>query len=209
MDYLACLQDNREGYGFIPVSPLQLYTGDPTYYQNTPDIIRLHRIVSQSGKPNYLGSRIPVKSQLKIPAWRKYLHTYWDQHIVDLLEFGFHLDFDRKVKLQSTENNHKSAVQFQDQVDSYIREELSFEAICGPFENKPIDCHISPMMTREKQDSDSRRTIVDLSWPHNASVNSGVSKISYLNMYFTLTYPSIDTIVERIKTLGPGAQLSG
>ena len=85
VDYLACLQDNKEGYGFIPVSPLQLYTGDPTYYQNIPDIIRLHRIVSQSGKPNYLGCRIPVKSQLKIPAWQKYLHTYWDQQIVDLL----------------------------------------------------------------------------------------------------------------------------
>ena len=161
MDCLACLQGNKEGYGSILVSHLQLCTGDPTYYQSIPDIICLHRIVSQSGKPNYLGCRIPVKSQLKISAWRKYLHTYWDQQIVDLLEFGFPVDFDWNVKLQSTENNHKSAIQFQDQVNNYIQEELSFEAICGPFENKPIDCHISPVMTRGKQDSESRT--IDLS----------------------------------------------
>ena len=63
------------------------------------------------------------------------------------------------------------------------------------------------MMTREKQDSDSRRITIDLIWPHNHSVNSGVSKNSYLDTYFTLTYPSIDTIIERIKQFGPGAQL--
>ena len=201
------MRDNKEGYGFIPLSPLRLYTGDLTYYQNIPDIIRLHRIVSQSGKPNYLGCRIPVISQLNITAWRKHLNTSWDQQIVDLLEFGFPLDFDRNIQLQSTELNHKSAIQFKDQVEKYIQEELSFKAICGPFENKPINCHISPMMTREKQDSDNRRTIIDLSWPHNASVNSGVSKFSYLNTCFTLTYPSIDTIVERIKQLGPAAKI--
>ena len=31
VDYLACMNDNKEGCGFIPASPLQLYTGDPTY----------------------------------------------------------------------------------------------------------------------------------------------------------------------------------
>ena len=206
-DHLACLRDNKEGYGFIPVSPLRLYTGDPTYYQNIPDIICLQKIVSQSGKPNYLGCRIPVNSQLNIPAWRKHLNAYWDQQILDLLEFGFPLDFDRNIQLQSTENNHKSAIHFKDQVNKYIQEELSYKAICSPVDNKPIDCHISPIMTREKQDSNSRRTIIDLSWPQNASVNSGVSKFSYLNTYFTLTYPSIDTIVERIKHLGPAAKI--
>ena len=206
-DYVACLQDNKEGYGFIPISPLHLYTGEPTYYQNIPDSIRLHRIVSQSGKPNYLDCRIPVNSQLNIAAWRKHLHTYWDQQIVDLHEFGFPLDFDHNIQLQSTESNHKSAIQFKDQVDKYIQEKLLFKAICGPFDNKPSNCHISPMMTREKQDSNNRRTIIDLSWPQNTSVNSGVSKFSYLNTYFNLTYHSIDTIVEKIKQLGPAAKI--
>ena len=58
-DFVACMKDNKDGYGFIPVSPLQLYTGDPTYCQNIPDIIRLHKIVAQSGIPNF-GCQIPV-----------------------------------------------------------------------------------------------------------------------------------------------------
>ena len=52
-DLVACMNDNKEGYGFIPVSPFQLYTGNPTYYQNIYSIlfIRLHKIVPQSGSP--------------------------------------------------------------------------------------------------------------------------------------------------------------
>ena len=44
----------------------------------------------------------------------KHLNTYWDQQIVDLLEFGFPLDFNRNVRLQSTDDNHKSAIQFKE-----------------------------------------------------------------------------------------------
>ena len=75
----------------------------------------------------------------------------------------------------------------------------------GSFQEKPINMHISPMMTREKQGSDNRRTIVDLSWPHGCSVNDGVYKNRYLDSYYYLSYPSIDTIVDRLKKLGPGA----
>ena len=57
-------------------------------------------------------------------------------------------------------------------------------------------------MTREKQNSDNRRTIVDLSWPLGQSVNAGVKKNSYLGTYFDLKYPSIDHIVKKLKLLG-------
>ena len=62
-------------------------------------------------------------------------------------------------------------------------------------------------MTREKQGSDNRRTIVDLSWPHGCSINDGVHKNRYLDSYYYLSYPSIDNIVDRLKNLGPGALL--
>ena len=57
-------------------------------------------------------------------------------------------------------------------------------------------------MTRDKHNSQWRRTIVDLSWPCGASVN--VQKDTYLNSKFALTYPSVDQIVDRIIQLGPG-----
>ena len=62
-------------------------------------------------------------------------------------------------------------------------------------------------MTREKQNSDSRRTIMDLSWPKGFSVNDAIHKCKYLDSYFTLQYPSIDHIIDKVKAIGPGSLL--
>ena len=89
----------------------------------------------------------------------------------------------------------------------YIDEDLQFSAIYGPFEQKPFFLHVSPLMIRGKADSNSRRTIMDLSWPHEFSVNAGVSKDIYLDTYFELHYPSIDDIVHSVRCLGPSSKL--
>ena len=45
-------------------------------------------------------------------------------------------------------------------------------------------------MTREKQDSASRHTVMDLSWPNGFSVNDAVHKCKYLDSYlFVLVGP--------------------
>ena len=59
-------------------------------------------------------------------------------------------------------------------------------------------------MTRAKQNSDKRHTIVDLSWPKNASVNAAVQKNVYLGSHFLLKYPSLDDITRELRKLGPG-----
>ena len=107
----------------------------------------------------------------------------------------------------STEVNHASGHEHGIDIDDYLKEEVAFNAMYGLFQNKPINMHISPMMTREKQGLDNRRTIVDLSWPHGCSINDGVHKNRYLDSYYYLSYPTIDNIVDRLKKLGPGALL--
>ena len=77
----------------------------------------------------------------------------------------------------------------------------------GPFITVPCPLHISPLITREKHDLNKKRTIMDLSWPPNFSVNAGVKKDIYLNTIYTLHYPSIDNITEALVKLGPPAQL--
>ena len=62
-------------------------------------------------------------------------------------------------------------------------------------------------MTRDKPGSDTRRTIVDLSWPKGKSVNAGVQRDNYLGSHFILNYPSVDDIVKRLIELGPGSLL--
>ena len=121
-----------------------------------------------------------------------------------MLEYGFPLDFDRNCQLPRVDSNHKSAEIHLDHVKNYIQEELSHKAIIGPFEKLPLSFHISPLMTRDKQDSVKKRTIMDLSWPKGHSVNDGVSKEKYLGTAYTLHYPSVDNITADLCRLGPG-----
>ena len=129
-------------FGFIPKSSLKLYVGSPVTWNEVPDILQAHTLVKASKLPNYMGCRIPVNSGLNIPKWRYYLANYWDQQLCDLLEYGFPLDFDRECPLNSVEENHTSANENTGHISKFL-EELQYQAILGPFENKPIDMHIS------------------------------------------------------------------
>ena len=91
----------------------------------------------------------------------------WDQQLPELIEYGFPLDLNRQSKLVSSEVNHSSAIEHAEHIEQYISEELQYGALYGPFQETPIPVHISPRMTRAKQNLDKRRTIVDLSWPKN------------------------------------------
>ena len=205
--FVACKQQMDNAFGVIPLSPLMLYEGPKTNYTATSDILALHKAVKNSNCPNYMGIRVPVSSKLNIKNWKYYLADYWDKQLVDLLEFGFPLDFDRNCELHSTEENHASGRDYTYDIECYIQEELKHGAMLGPFDQKPIPLHISPFMTREKPDSEVRRTIVDLSWLKNLSVNAGVVKDKYLGSSFILNYPSVDDIVKKVPQLGPGSLL--
>ena len=205
VDYQCCTQQNGFEFGAVPLTPIKLYEGKNTNNQPILDIIQLHNTVRRTNCPKFLGCRIPVQTQLKPRAWRYYLQDYWDHQLPDLIEYGFPINFDRSLPLISTEVNHASGHEYGNDIEQYLREEVAINAMYGPFQEKPINKHISPMMTREKQGSDNIRTIVDLSWPHGCSVNDGVCKNRYLDLYYYLSYPSIDNIVDRLKKLGPGA----
>ena len=171
-------------------------------------LFELHDLVKKSGVPNYMGVRIPVKSQLNVNVWKQELAQYWDQQLLQLVEFGFPLDFNRNCPLRCERGNHKSATEFPADIDAYIDEETKFDAILGPFKQKPIaSSHTSPFMTRPKPNSSRRRVIVDLSWPLGASVNAGIDKNSYLDSDFVLTFPTVDDITNELIKLGRGAHI--
>ena len=66
---------------------------------------------------------------------------------------------------------------------------------------------ISPVNTVPKSDSDERRVISDLSWPHGASVNSGISKDTYLNEFIALHYTSVEEVCRLVLEVGRGATI--
>ena len=158
-----CTAQLGSEFGVMHLTPLQIYRGPPTYNSVLNDPLLLHKRVRESCLPNYMGIRVPVATNLNIANWRHFLVDYWNDQLVDLLEFRFPLDFDRSVKLTSVEDNHKSAKDYEEHVKHYLQEELDHGAILAPFKNKPINLHVSPFMTRDKPDSQWRRTIVDLS----------------------------------------------
>ena len=198
-DYVKYVQQNGKDFGFLPLNDLMLYTGDDIIWTNIPSVIEAHVIVRKLGKPNFMGARIPLASQFNINAWKFYLAQYWDNQIVDLLQYGFPLDFDRSALLQSTYVNHSSALKFPDHVQKYIETEKKYGAILGPFDKFPFECHVSPFLTRHKPNN--RRVILDLSFPQGKSVNDAVQKDIYLNTYFELNYPFVDAVVNRLKVL--------
>ena len=204
-DYNACVHQNGDNFGYIPLNDLHIYKGPDIQWNSLPDIWQANKLIHESKVPNFLNCSIPVKTQLNPDNWRSYLTHYWDQQLPDLIQYGFPLDFNRNSNLVSTHVNHTSAIEHEQHIDQYIAEELKYCALYGPFEDTPIPVHISPLMTRAKQNSDKRRTIVDLSWPKNASVNAAVQKNVYLGSHFLLKYPSLDDITTELKKLGPGA----
>ena len=120
-------------FGFIPKGPLTLYTGPPVVWQLVLDILQAHFMIKASGLPNYLACRIPIESQLQCKNWVKYLHNYWDQQLLDLLTFGFPLDFNRQTQLTSTEENHASAVQNPFHVEKYSMGQCLVLLTINPF----------------------------------------------------------------------------
>ena len=80
-------------------------------------------------KPNFLGARIPVRGQLNIFEWKRILVDYWDQQLLQLIEFGFLLDFNRNSNLSSEGNNHSSARDHPDDIMVYLTEEKQHQSL--------------------------------------------------------------------------------
>ena len=118
-DYQACIHQNGSCFGFIPLTDLKTYKGPKMEVSAVP-LLEAHKIIRNSKLPNFLKCRIPVDTQLKVKAWESRLVNYWDNQLIDLIRFGFPLDFDRSRTLIATESNHASAINHDNHVKQYI-----------------------------------------------------------------------------------------
>ena len=90
-----------------------------------------------------------------------------------------------------------------------LTKEISLGRVAGSFDTMPNTDGfvVSPLNTVPKRDSAERRVIVHLSWPCGTSVNDGIPSDSFLGEAISLTYPTIDSIVDAVISLGPGCLL--
>ena len=177
--------------------------------QNKEQMVSFFEHVHASGLPNYQGCRIPLfNSKFNIKLWRKRLTSYHDRIVCEFLEFGFPLDFDRsKTVSDNVRRNHKGARDYPEFITNYIKKECSAGRMIGPFTENPLSVPliVSPLNTVPKSSKDERRVIVDLSWPHGASINDGISKDRYLGETINYHYASVAEICEMVRQVGPGA----
>ena len=73
---------------------------------DVPNIIEAHKIIKKLAMLNFMGARIPVSGQFNITTRKSYISGYWDEQILDFLQYGLPLDFDCSRNLHSTYENH-------------------------------------------------------------------------------------------------------
>lgn len=63
-------------------------------------------------------------------------------------------------------------------------------------------------MSREKKASEDRRVIIDMSYPHDASVNAFIFKNTVVGTPRDHALPNVESFVNELKIMGPGSYMS-
>ena len=162
--------------------------------------------VCKTGLPNYMAAKVPVPSDLKCDTWDQLLVHYEDSHITQFLRYGWPSSYTADAPPTSATHNHPSALAHPSDIDRFLEKELSKQALLGPFPDPPFSpwTQVSPLMTVPKKDSAKKRVIIDLSYPHGASVNDGVAKNCFQGQEMSYTLPSAADLSSLILSRGPG-----
>ena len=128
-----------------------------------------------------------------------------EKYLIQYLTFGFPLSLSNSSSLSSSGIvNHHSAIQFESAIADYLSKEITLGAILGLFDEfEYLHLHCFPLLTRPKN-RNKRRVILNLSYPTGASLNDAITRDFFVNKAFTLRFPTIGDIVDKIRhTEGP------
>lgn len=173
------------------------------------NVLKMHKAIRKSGKPNFMGCKLPVHSNINVAFLQSEAADYEDSAVLNFLRYGFPANYAGSSFTNAKTTNHKGATDFPQTIGEYLHKEKLNGAIIGPFSSNPFSCFFSssPLNTVPKRDSEERRVILDLSFPPVGSVNSGIPRDSYLGDTVKLTLPTVNTIVAMIKVKGRGCAL--
>ena len=175
---------------------------DSDYY------VSLHQKVSNFNTYNYLGSRIPLKhSKLRVNKFRQLMPpAFEDISILQYMEYGFPLGLMDDFVLKPVLKNHSSSYDFYSYVDKFVKSEIEFGGITGPFQSSPFEpLMISPLMTSVKKPN-SRRTVFDASFS-SYSLNFNTPEKLYMGEEYEFSFPKLDDFARIILSLGKNCYL--
>lgn len=120
------------------------------------------------------------------------------------LSHGFHIGFQRDIRLNSRSKNHRSVLHNPVVVHSHVSDEMKAGRLKGSFAlTQATAVHISPIGIVPKTQPGKWRLIVDLSYPQGGSVNDGIDP-----SVCSLKYASVDEAGEVIRRWVPGTHLA-
>ena len=173
------------------------------------DLLALDSFRPNKGIPPLAHPVLASRPPLPVEAWRYYLCNHPDkrfaEYILRGLSDGFRIGFDRSHRTRPSSRNMKSAYDNKAVVSRYIADETQ----CGRLIRFPatppwLSCvHLSPFGVIPKKGTNKWRLIVDLSSPHDASVNDGIDP-----SLTSIRYSSIDDAVRIVQELGNGSLMA-
>ena len=112
--------------------------------------LSLHAKVWNNGYPNRWGAKQPVNSAWNLSLFSELLHEYEDKEVVQWLKYGWPTG--RLPSLPPPglcTKNHKGASDYPQYLQKYIKKELQYGAVMGPFRKIPFEgtVGISPLST--------------------------------------------------------------
>ena len=165
-----------------------------SYQWEVSKLIQQNRWVIESGVPNFMGCRIPVKSNFNIEKFAQLMETAPDKCILEFIRFGCPIEHDSSPVSQSCTVHAGAKFAFEKHIEDYLQVEMKEAAIIGPFDNPPFDSPCTILVA--KKDSNKCRVILDLSFLAGKSVNDGLSAEIFLGKWEPLVFPSIDNLIQ-------------
>ena len=174
----------------------------------TAFLLQAYEVVKKSGFPNFVKAKVLLPSSFNFDFIEKQLCGYEDRQVIEFLKYGFPVDCTTSVIDPGVPKNHRGAIDFTEEVQSQLQQEVLKGGCVGPFKLSPFaNPRFSPLNSVPKKGSRDRRLILDLSFPAGCSINDGIDKDVYLGEYNKLTLPLIDKLVERVMSLGTCCKL--
>ena len=165
--------------------------------------ITANRIVRETGQENFKKARIPVNTNWDLNTLQNCLDGYEDQQVLEYLKYRWPLNANETEEQEQIPVNQAGARKNEEEVRSYIKQELSNGSIIGPFFKNPFGKHarISPLDTRPKKNSEELRIILNLSHPFEGpSINNSIDKETYANgEAMVLRYPTTKDLANIIR----------
>ena len=173
-------------------------------YQYTADLLALEQC-KPADSMVYDKTMSTIITPLNASAWESCLQAHPDkqfaQYICNGIKHGFHIGFNREVRISSAKSNMSSAAAHPAIVNDYLAKEL-LKSRTIHYPQAPLQVSRFGVIPKKHQPG-KWRLIVDLSTPEGKSVNDGISK-----SLCSLKYTSVREVAAHVHMLGKGALMA-